>query len=257
MRSIFSLICLGALASTSLHAGTINHSNVIGTSVIFSAISETDLSPGNDGAAFFNQPTGSGNSLDFNPTDFDASASNANPASDLTDVQLNFMITSKPGTSFGTITLTEAGDYSIFSALGNTALASVVAPVFIDIVEVDNVALSPAVTITTGLTFNGGGVYTTAGGLPVDGTFNGVLNVDLLAELASRNISVRNGVTKANVALDNRLRAIAGLGSDAFIAKKDADGGVRIIIDQNEIPEPATLVLVGLSLAAFAVARRR
>ncbi len=187
MRSIFSLICLGALASTSLHAGTINHIDVTGTSVIFSAISETDNLAGNDGAAFFNQPTGSGNSLDFNPTDFDASAANANPASDVTDVQLNFMITSKPGTSFGTITLTEAGDYSIFSALGNLALASVVAPVFIDINEVDNVELSPALTITTGLTFNGGGVYTTAGGLPVDGTFTGVLNVDLLAELAAQH----------------------------------------------------------------------
>jgi hypothetical protein len=245
------------LASSSLHAGTINHNDVMGTSVLFSAISETDNSPGNDGAAFFNQPTASGNSLDFNPTDFDASASNGAPGSDLTDVQLNFMITSKPGNSFGTITLTESGDYSIFSGSGNNAFVSVVAPVFIDIVEVDGAALSTPVNLMLGMTFNGGGVYQTAGGLPVDGTFTGTLNVDLLAELASRNISVRNGVTKANVALDNRLRAIAASGSDAFIAKKDADGGVRIIIDQNEIPEPATLVLVGLSLAAFAVARRR
>jgi hypothetical protein len=246
---------LGAvLFSAQAFAAPINYGDFPGASVMYTQVTE-DANSAGDAPPLFGPPTITGDSMDFNPVGF--SASSQNGGVDVTDGQLSFGIMANPGKAITNVAISEAGDTTLAGFGNDTTFSSVTTNLFVDILEVDGVPLSPTVSISTNLVFTpSGGTYglgTDGGGGPVFNTgWSGTKVVDILAELASRNIAYQFGATKVAVNLDNTLTAISQNGTSALIAKKDADG-VTIV---TNFPEPASWTLALIALAAARLGRR-
>lgn len=241
----------------------------MGTDVWYAGVSESnDQGPGGVDAPLFGAPSGvSGNSIDFNPTNFGAQVTSTGGfVTEIVDSQLSFMVIAKQGKQIDNLLLTEAGDTTV-AALPSSLLtsSSVTTFIFIDVVEIDGApVVGPPINLTAMMTFSpSGGSYDNAtdGGQPYDqngsaavfaSDWSGVAAIDFPTELAALGITPRFGVTKINVTLDNTLTVTAIGGESSFIRKKDFDG---FTITTN-IPEPSTLVMLALAGAGLAARRR-
>lgn len=234
--------------STQASAVPINYGDFAGVTVMFSDVTEDS---GTDPTPLFGAPTVSGDSLDFNPVSFNSTSSGA-AGTDITDGTLTMMLMSTPGNFIDEIEFDEAGDFTL-TGLSGEAFASVTATFFLDITEVDGVAINP-VNITTAMVFtpsNGDWSLSADGPGPlVNGTWSGMVNVDITQALIDNNIPYVVGATKVSVTFDNTLTTLSEAGTSAFIAKKDV-GGIGITVT----PEPASLGL--LTLGALAIMGRR
>ena len=190
-------------------------------------------------------PTITGNLLDFNPPGF-VSTATGGPL-DVTDGQLNFTLMSEPGTGFGSIAIAEGGDYSFSGTGGAGTTVTANLSIRVEILEIDHTPLLSPIVLTDSDVFmddmaNTGGA--TAGLLPWDLT--------LVADLSSALGGATYGVTKAEVVINNQLVSDSQIDSLAFIAKKDFK-----VTPGPIIPEPATLMLAGLSCALIGLGRRK
>jgi hypothetical protein len=250
----------------------INYGTHMGTHVTY--VNVTEDSGADEPLPLFGTPTVTGNSIDFNPTGFDASSSGVD--SDITDSNLVFMVTAKSGSRISSITLNEAGDTTLAGNVApgsmNTASA-VFASGVLDIHEVDFMGINH-ISVPFALTFSpSGGTYflgTDGGGGPIFNTqWTGSVTLDIDAILIANGFMIppgpvdpEGGATKISIDLDNTLVAVSQQGTTATIGKKDF-GGVVIRTNvrtepggEPEIPEPATFVLVGLSVLGLGFARR-
>jgi hypothetical protein len=246
----------------------------VGSNVTYRMVTEdsgTDTVP----PCMFCQPTVGGDTLNFNPVGFDASSSNGG-VPDTTDGQLLFMIESnnKQTGAIQNFRISETGDTTLSGnvPVGSTTTASRVSitPV-VEIVEVDGVALPVPITLSKlstpplpvlddvftqipgntpsdgqwelGTDGNGGPIFFTQ--------WNGSLFVDVHDALVKSGTSFLRGATKVTVNLDNTLTAVSAAGTSATIAKKD------LITITTNIPEPGTVSLLLLAMAAGMIGRRR
>ena len=252
-----AIVCLSilglAFSPAVLHAVPINHGDFSGTTVDFLDVTEDSNTPG-DVPPLFGAPTVTGDSLDFNPVGFSASASGASGV-DQTDGQLSFMIVAKSGKGIQTITLSEAGDTGLAGFGTDATYTGVRANVFVDILELNNAVITP-INVMGSMTFtpSGGafGLATDGGGGP---TFNSTWTGGVLIDVGSL-VPPNSVVTKVKVNLDNTLTALSEDGTSAFIAKKDFDGLV-ITVDEMVIPEPTTAILALSGMLALTCSRRR
>lgn len=265
-------ILLVSVLSGSVLAAQINYGSHMGTHVTY--VNVTEDSGADEPLPLFGAPTVTGNSIDFNPTGFDASSSGAD--SDITDSNLVFMVTAKSGSRISSITLNEAGDTTLAGNVApgsmNTASA-VFASGVLDIHEVDFQGINH-ISVPFALTFNpSGGTYflgTDGGGGPIFNTqWTGSVTLDIDAILIANGFMIppgpidpEGGATKISIDLDNTLVAVSQQGTTATIGKKDF-GGITIRSNvrtepggEPEIPEPATFVLVGLTVLGLGLARR-
>lgn len=232
----------------------------MGDDVWYAAVSESnDEGAGGTDAELFGAPSAiAGNSIDFNPTDFGASAeSSGSFVSEIVDSQLSFMVIAKDGKVIDNLQFSEAGDTTL-AGDPNSVITStkVTNEIFIDVVEVDGAPITPF-NVQAAMVFSpSDGDYTLdadGDGTPIFSTdWSGVVDIDFAAELASRNIDFVGGVTKINVTLDNTLTATASNGESAFIKKKDFDG---LTVTSN-IPEPGALALMAFASAGALLSRR-
>jgi hypothetical protein len=268
-----------SIISAPIMGAQINYGTFTGDNVTYVDVTEDS---GDEALPLFGKPTVTGDSIDFNPIGFDATSMNG--GADITDSNLVFMITSKTGSRISSVTFSEAGDTTL---AGNVPMGSmgtatqVTAGGVIDIHEIDitdDGVFNPTginhISVPFSLTFNpSGGTYFLgtdgAGGPLYHSPWTGSVTIDVDAILAANGIPVppgpldpNGGATKISIDLDNTLSAVSQAGTSAHIAKKDF-GGITIRANvptepggDPEIPEPTTLVLVGLALLGLTAGRR-
>jgi hypothetical protein len=271
---LFSVV--GALLLTSPAAANfiIYPGSGMGTSVIYSfddgvgnlstggvpgIVRETSIIPAHP-AALFGAPTISGDSMDFNPAGFGVFAQNG--TMDISDGQLTFMVTAKPGQAVSNIRFKEAGAVSLLG-LGNAATsASDHLSLYVDIQGVNGaginaIHLGPADFVPQP-TFIPKGSFN----LAADGNLNlapwsGKIDIDFAPILVAHGYKATDRVTKISVNLDNQLLAmsqapIQGIGgTSALMDKKD------FFIVTTNFPEPTSclLAVIGFVGALFFVRR--
>lgn len=260
----FALV-LGVAPLASSFAASINYGNFSGTTVDYQMVTESSST---DAVPLFGAPIISGDTLDFNPVGFSATSSNG-VAADITDGQLLFMAQAKPGLGLGSILISERGDTSMAGFGTDATFTSVSLNGVLNISEVGGVAINtvaiPIAFASVGPSGGTFGLATDFGGGP-GGTiaWNGSADIDLTpanpavaALYAAQNLDPKVPVTKVSVNFDNTLIALSQAGTTSLIAKKDQ----LIITFRNppggDIPEPASAMLVLLTMVGAAVARRR
>jgi len=238
-------------------AAQINYGTFMGTNVTY--VNVTEDTGSDEPLPLFGAPTVTGNSIDFNPTGFDATS--AGEGSDITDSNLVFMVRAKPLVGIQSVILSEAGDTTQAGNVtpGSMGTATAVfASGVLDIHEVDNIGINH-ISVPFSLTFSpSGGTYflgTDGGGGPIFNTqWTGTATLPVEDILTANGVPFTIGATKISIDLDNTLVAVSERATSAVIGKKDF-GGVSITVI---IPEPASFGLAGLGAAVLlAPARRR
>lgn len=223
-RNLVGGAVVGALILTNpaVEAGVI-YNLTGGTVTDLTESSATDPTP------LFGDPVVVGDSLTFSTGPF--AAAQAGVGSDITAGQLSFVIQADPGLFIESISLDEIGD---FLMLGNTAevtaggtlVATVLNPLIGGFVS-NPIDFDPV--------------------MPLTGTGSGIWSG------SSTVILTQLDATRVRVDLDNVLIAKADVPADAaFIDKKALT--VNVTFAESNIPEPATLAVLGIGL--LAVVRR-
>lgn len=200
----------------------------------------------------FGTPIATGNSLDFNPNMFEADCAvsiTCPPTPHEVADTLTLQIDADAGFFIEDIMLSESGDTFLGAFGAAFAATTVVGDVFIDILEIDGVAVN-GVNGVAQMVFTSGGTFDTdteGNGLHV---WDGLLNLDVDALIAGSPESGK--ATLVEISLSNTLTAYADSGASARIEKKDFDGLAITVV-----PEPGPAILMGLGLAGLAGAVRR
>jgi hypothetical protein len=265
-------VLLFAVFAQPLLAAQINYGSHMGTHVTY--VNVTEDSGSDEPLPLFGAPTVTGNSIDFNPTGFDATSSNG--GSDITDSNLVFMVTAKSGSRISSVTLNEAGDTTLAGNVppGSMGTASAVfASGVLDIHEVDFVGINH-ISVPFSFSFSpSGGTYflgTDGGGGPFYNTqWSGSVTLDIDAILIANGFMIppgpvdpEGGATKISIDMDNILVAVSQVGTSSSISKKDF-GGITIRSNVRlepgggpEVPEPTTFVIAGFGIMALGIVRR-
>ncbi len=210
-----------------------------------------------DNNGLFGAPTVNGNNLDFSPTLFEADCATAPscaPAPHNVSDLLILDVKANSGQFIDTIVMSEAGDTSLFAIPGAFAATTVLADVFIDVIEVAGVAVGVPINLNAQMVFtqvgnplNNDGIFNTVVEGPGTKLWTGLLSVDLDALIAASPNAVVGQATLVRISLSNRLTAYAESGATAHIEKKDIDGLAITVV-----PEPGTALLFGLGLLGLA-----
>jgi hypothetical protein len=256
--STFGVACAAALAVFLLgaraNAAPINYGNFTGATVDYVGVTE-DANSAGDAPPLFGSPTVFGDSLDFDPVGFSASAAGA-AGVDVTDGNLTFMVVAHAGYAIDNIQLEEAGDTTLAGFGNDGTFTSVTALGVLNINEVDGIGI-PTISAPIALTFtpSGGtfGLLSDGGGGPLfNANWSGSWSEDVEQLLIDNGVSYTLGATKISVNLDNTLTALSQNGTSALIAKKHF-GGLSVTVN---IPEPSSLLLAGIVVLSALVYRR-
>jgi len=244
MRSIsiaaLALFSALLLSSTS-HAAS--YGNFGGSTVDFLNVRDQN--------GLFGAPTVSVDSLDFSPNTFEAicpGAPTCPPSPVQVDDTLTLTIDARNGSFIDDVLLTEAGDTSLSSFLNAFAATSVTATVFVDIFEINGVAVNN-INGNAQMVFTQGGVFESTDEGYGTHVWTGSLLIDL--DQIISNAGGTGRATLVEINLNNTLVAFAASGASARIEKKDIDGLAITVV-----PEPGTALLMGLGLAGLAAIRR-
>lgn len=193
----------------------------------------------------FGTPDVFGDSLDFDPVNFDVSSSG--PDSSILSSTAGTTIMALGGQVIDIIELDETGSYTLAGLAGN-ATAEVSAVAVIDVIEIDGVAATGDFSFQQVFTFNpSGGTFSIADDGTGSATFSGGTTFDVDALLASEGIF--GSATKVELLVTNTLAVASVTGTSAQIEKDDI-GGLVVTV-----PEPTTLSL--LAFAGAGLLRRR
>jgi hypothetical protein len=229
-------------------AASINYGNFgpVAPGVSFLQVTE---SSGTDPVPLYGPPSPFVTGLDFDPIGFVATS--ANGGADITDGQLNLTVMGDVNlpnvVGISSISLFEAGDYTIAGA--GTAATSVFAGAIIraTITEINGAAVAPIVLPAVNGSFGD-----SLPGNVIVGPWSVGLLLDVGAFLPANQFA-----TKVEVAINNSLVATSEPGTVAFIAKKEFR--IDIVPDPVDlsVPEPTSFVLASVILCGLGLVRRK
>jgi len=208
--------------------------NIEGNTVWFNDIGQD---PGN----YYGAASVVGDSILFNPTNF---AAGTGEAQMYLNKQVWFTIDAKAGRDIDSLEIEEYGDWTLQGVGTAATFVEVSAIGNLRIEQVEGVDLANPITVQGTMLFKQGPSVWTDGRyeLPTDGPgsspWEGELKFDIDQILLDN--SVVGKATRVYFTMDNILTAITEDGTIAQIEKKDIGGFVVTV------PEPATLVLLGL-----------
>jgi hypothetical protein len=203
--------------------------------VSFSNIHE---SSGTDPVPLFGPPSQFPGGLDFNPKNFVAYAHDG--GTDMTDGQLSFTATSS--NAIQSISLSEAGDYSLVGDGTSATHVRAAGDVFVTVTAINGLAVAPI------------DLYPSYASAQFDLVDNpGIVqrwSLGAVVDIAGQLPAGQNA-TKINVVIDNKLTAVSELGTVGLIEKKDF-----IVRVDALVPEPSAALLAALAAACWAARKR-
>jgi len=238
-------------AAMPLHANIFTYAppTLPGSTVNYTSVSESSST---NSTPLYGTPTVSGNNLVFSNLNFDAISTNASPALDFVDGQVNFTMQTDPGNYLSTLNLSEFGDYNVSATPSNPAAIDFAKiypeAVQIEVLAINGVALATPLVNNTSVVMAyspDSGQYQT-GVTPSTGSFTGSATANLASLFGSSNI------TEIAVSFDNELLAESQVGGIADIAKKGFS-----VTPGVTVPEPSTAALAILAAGAIMLKRRR
>lgn len=243
---MFAALAVSALLASPAFAAPINHGDFSGVDVDYLQVTENSTT---DPGVLYGAPVVVDNSLVFTPLGFAALSSGGGV--DITDGLLTTIVMATSGIPITQVSLHEFGDYSLYGVGTAATKAAVATPVFLTILQVDNVDIVPFQVAANAVVAPSGGTFDLVADPGVGVIWEGDIAFDVPAILAAHSIS--GNATKAVLTLNNTLIAASEASSVAFIQKK----GVIITVS---VPEPSTVVMSVMGLVAlvgYAVRRRR
>lgn len=254
-KRIFVLACLMATVSITSAGIVYPYGDFVDTNVQWLGVQETisdDTWTGTEG--WYGAPVAGGDSLFFTCNDFSVLAG---PGADLDykDSKLEFSVLANAGKDIDSLEVYEGGAYSLAGSGTEATYAKIFAGGLFtinSIVTADDDVVVINKTVPVEMTYKKAitgspvddGKFDMVNDGPADELWEGELeiNIDqLIVDLYNAGeISVLGKASEVYLALDNKLTAVSESGSLSAIDKKSA--GVEITV----IPEPATMVLLGL-----------
>jgi hypothetical protein len=263
-KVLFSLPIAGLLLSTAQAAPvTNNYGNFAGPNLTYTAVTEVDNQfPAPTPPTLFGAPSLSGDSLLFDPVNFDVSVISPPNSSELQDGRLDIAkITANTGIT--TFAIAEGGAYAVDDGSSSTFASETLIINSLFITSVNGSSINPivvtpnfsfahtgAAVTSTSTSSNSASISFDGNGSLTNGSWSLTASFDLSAALAANGL--QGTVTGLQLALDNQLGAQAEDGGSALIDKKSFLVGPGT----PSTPEPATLGLVGLGMM-LATRRRR
>jgi hypothetical protein len=239
LSALFLLLLLPAASGAQINYGSFS-----GVTVNFLNVTEEETT--SDSLPLYFSFVGSANSLDFNPTGFDAAASGA-AGLDNTGDRLTFTIQAHAGQAIPAITFFESGDTTLSGVGTDNTSTQVTSSGTITISAVDGAPITPIVQpIALSFTPSGGtfGLASDGGGLPIFNTsWTGSLSLNVASILSGNAVPFSTGATEVSIDLVNTLTARSQAGTAALIGKKDFGFTV--------VPEPSSLALLAVALFPF------
>jgi hypothetical protein len=193
----------------------------------------------------------SGNTLEFTPNNFTATSTNGQGEMTPTGVTTasGIQLVANPGFHFGSLQLTEFGDYRLKGSGSSVSLSG-------ELIAFDGDATAnPVATYTTG-------TITPNPALPLNINTDSAQNWSASATIINSTQTLGGsgpwlaGAGTVDISIENLLSAsTVSADSEALIQKKAVFGGVGLTVTPVPLPGSACLFLSGM--LAFAVVRRR
>lgn len=250
-----AVVVFSVFAINILPAATMNYGDFVGTSVTYNNVTEANSGPD----LLFSAPSVVADTLEFDPVNF-LSEVDPGPGADITDSEINTVVTANPGFFIDNIQISESGDFTLVGEPDAFGEAEVGAAFFFEVLAVDGVDVGdgPIGSVNMQFTTGGGpngGEYALPGDSGTAVAWTGTAFLNVAAAMDADPNYAGSRATKLRLSFDNTLSTAAGEGASAFIKKKSIGG----IIIRTNIPEPSTVILLGCLAAGGAgmVAMRR